>query len=250
MKPGLLTAALMGILFITGCKKQPIQPAPAPVPNEEHPRIAIKLNNDYLPAAKIDSAILLWELNGQAQQDKMEISNDTLFTETKNLLKGAGQLTVQIFSKVVLRQQNLQWEKRTALTLKEKQSVNWKAPANYDDAGWNPRVIMIDQPSKFTAIIALRPTDPYFLLKNVPAGFRIELERHYTRIPGGAEIVAGGTWKCNTVCTDARGIIENREFFRPLATQIAGREWKMVETGVGLFGPNNTSGPGFYFNHY
>jgi hypothetical protein len=250
MKPRLLTAALMSIVLLIACKKEITQPAPPPVPQEENPRLAIKLTTDYLPAAKIDSAILLWELNGQVQQAKMQLSNDTLFTETKNLTRGSGRLTVQIFSNVVLRYRKLQWEKRTDLTLKDKESVNWKAPANYDDADWNPRVILVDAASQFTAIIALRPTDPYFLLKNVPPGFKIELERNYTRIPGGAEIVAGGLWKCNTVCTDDRGMIENREFFRPLATQIIGREWKMVETGVGLFGPNYTSGPGFYFNHF
>lgn len=249
MKPTFLTAALLGLLFATGCKKDPVQPAPSP-PEEEAPRIAIKLNGDYLPAAKIDSANLIWELNGQVQEAKMELSNDTLFAETKSLAKGAGRLTVQVFSKVVLRYRNLQWERRTELTLKNKQSVNWKAPTGYEDAEWNPRVILIDPPSRFTAVIGLRPTDPYFLLKNVPPGFKIELERNYTRIPGGAEIVAGRLWRCNAVCTDARGIIEDREFFRPLATQIAGREWKMVETGVGLFGPNYTAGPGFYFNHY
>ena len=250
MKPGLLTAALLGMVLIIGCKKEATPPGRAPIPGDENPRLAIKLDQDYLTAAKIDSAILLWEINGQVQQAKLQLSNDTLFTETKNLTKGAGQLTVQIFSKIVLRFRNLQWEKRTNVSLQDKESVNWKAPASYDDVEWNPRVIMIDAPSRFTAIIALRPTDPYFLLKNIPAGFKIELERNYTRIPGGAEIVAGGLWKCNTICTDARGIIENREFFRPLATQIAGREWKMVETGVGLFGSNHTAGPGFYFNHF
>ena len=251
MKPGFLIAATFSLVLITACTKEPQKEPPAPPPPlEENPRVAVKLNAGYLPAASVDSAILLWELGSQVQTAKMQLSNDTLFTETKNFSKGSGRLTLQIFSKILLRHKNLQWEKRAELVLKDGEAVNWKAPAGYDDTAWNPRVILIDQPSQFTAIIGLRPTDPYFLLKNVPAGFKIELERNYTRIPGGAEIVAGGTWKCNTVCTDARGVIENREFFRPLATQIIGREWKMVETGVGLFGPNNTSGPGFYFNHY
>jgi hypothetical protein len=250
MKPGILTAILFSMALLTGCKKDPLPHKPTPESGEPNPRVAIKLNQDYLAAANIDSAILVWEINGQVQRAKMHLSNDTLFTETMNLTKGDGRLAVQIFSNIALRFRNLQWEKRVDVALKDKESVNWKAPANYDDAEWNPRVIMVDAPSRFTAIIALRPADPYFLLMNIPPGFKIELERNYTRIPGGAEIVAGGLWKCNTVCTDASGVIENREFFRPLATQIAGREWKMVETGVGLFGSNSTPGPGFYFNHY
>jgi hypothetical protein len=250
MRLGKLTAALMGLVLLAGCKKEPIKPTPAPAPAEENPRVAIKLNSGYLPAGKVDSAVLVWEINGQLQQATMQLSNDTLFTETKNLTRGAGRLTVQLFSQTTLRQQNLQWEKRTELTLREKESVNWPAPTGYDDAAWFPRVILIDAPSTFTAIVALRPADPYFFLKNIPAGFKIELERHYTRIPGGAEIVGGGLWKCNTVCTDARGIIENRQYFSNLPAQMAGREWKMVEIGIGLFGNNSTSGPGFYFNHY
>ena len=250
MKPRHFAAILLGIAFLAACKKEPSQQVPKPEPDEAAPRVAIKLNEAYLFAAKIDSATLLWEINGQAQEAKMQVSNDTLFAETKTLAKGAGRLTVQVFSNVKLRHQSLQWERREELTLKERQSVNWKAPADYNDAAWNPRVILQDNFTKFTAILALRPTDPYFCLLNVPAGYKIELDRNYTRIPGGAEIVAGGTWKCNTVCTDARGIIENREFFRPLAAQIVGREWKMVETGVGLFGPGGTSGGSLYFNHW
>ncbi|HYK56487.1 MAG TPA: hypothetical protein VEV15_08395, partial [Flavisolibacter sp.] len=115
---------------------------------------------------------------------------------------------------------------------------------------WFPRVILIDAPTNFTAIVALRPDDAYFLLKNIPAGFKIELERHYVATPGGAVIVGGGLWKCNTVCTDERGIIENRDFFRPLAGQMKDRVYKMVEVGIGLFGDNYSSGPGFYFNHW
>ena len=250
MKAKLLTAALLSVALITACKKTPPPCPPTPGAGEANPRVAIKLNQAYLSAANIDSATLVWEINGQVQEAKMQLSNDTLFTETTSLSKGTGQLTVQIYSTVLLRQQKLQWEKRTPLTMVEQASVHWEAPAHYDDAAWFPRVILVDGPTNFTAIVALRPADPYFLLKNVPAGFKIELERHYTRVPGGAVIVGGGLWKCNTICTDARGIIENREFFRNLPSQIGNQEWKMVGIGIGLFGSNNTVGPGFYFNHY
>jgi hypothetical protein len=250
MIPNLLTAVLLGITLLSSCKKERLTQNPPPSLDEQAPRIAIKLNPNYLSAEKIDSATLIWETTTGTQEAAMRVSNDTLFAQTNTLSKGNGRLTVQIFSNVKLRHQSLQWEKRVEITLPKKQSINWTAPTGYEDGGWNPRVILIDALSKLTAIIALRPTDPYFLLKNIPEGFKIELERNYARIPGGAEIVAGGLWRCNTVCTNPRGIIENREFFLPLAAQIAGREWKMVETGVGLFGPNGSSGGTLYFNHY
>ena len=247
MKPFFTPAILFVLLAATACKKEkpPLSP-----PTEKAARISVKLNSNYLAPANVDSAILIWENNGNVQQQKMQLSNDTLFTGLKNLHYGQGQLTVQVFSTIALRNRKLQWEKRTALTLMTNKSVNLDAPFHYDDPAWNPRVILVDEPTKFTAIVALRPSDPYFMLKNVPIGFKIELERNYVAIPGGAHIVGGGLWKCNTVCTDERGVIENREFFLPLPAKIGGQQWKMVEVGIGLFGPNYSSGPGFYFNHY
>lgn len=236
--------------LVFACRKKP-ESLPVPVPPvTEAPRVGIKLNNFYLGADKIDSATLLWETAGQTQEEKMQLSNDTLFVEMNKLTSGEGRLTIQVFSNVALRQQHLQFENRSEKLLTGKSSIHLAAPTGYEDPAWMPRVILIDRQTKFTAIVGLRPVDPYFLLKNIPVGFKIEHERNYTAIPGGAVIVGGGLWKCNTVCTDSRGIIENREYFKPLATQVGNKEWKMVETGVGLFGPNNSSGGVLYFNHW
>jgi hypothetical protein len=242
-------AACLAVLFVA-CEKKPGNlPKPLP-PSEEAPRIAVKLNSHYLGADRLDSAVLLWETGGQVQEEKMQLSNDTLYVEMKKLAPGNGRLTVQVFSKVVIRQRNLQFENRSEKTITGTQSIHLAAPTDYDDPAWMPRVIMIDPLSKLTAIVGLRPVDPYFLIKNIPPGFKIEHERNYTVIPGGAVYVGGGLWKCNTVCTDSRGIIENREYFKPLAEQVGNKEWKMVETGIGLFGPNHTSGGTLYFNHW
>ena len=246
----LLRTAICLLILFSACKKEEVNRPDPTVPEEKNHRIAIKLNSSYLPAEKVDSAVILWETNGQVQQEIMQRSNDTLFTKLTHLAKGEGRLTIQLFTKIELRQRHLQWEVRKDTVLKENVSFHLAAPTHYDDPAWFPRVILIDPWTKFTAIVALRPADPYFLLKNVPPGFKIELERNYTAVPGGAVIVGGGLWKCNTVCTDERGIIENREFFKPLKTQIGNREWKMVETGVGLFGPNHSSGGVLYFNHW
>ena len=124
------------------------------------------------------------------------------------------------------------------------------APLNFEDNNWFPRIIMSDALTNFTVIVALRPDDAYFLLKNIPTGFKIELERNYVATPGGAIILGSGLWKCNSVCTDSRGIIENRDYFRPLANQMKNRTYQMVEVGIGLFGDRYSSGPGFYFNHW
>ena len=244
----IVTAVLFAVAFVTGCRKPPISPLPAPP--EKKVGIAIKLNSTYLPADKIDSAVVLWEINGKLQQEKMQLSNDTLQINAKQLDKGAGLLTLQVYSNVRLRQRKLQWEKRWNVTLKADESIAVAAPAGFEDNLWHPRVIMTDPPYSFTAIVALRPDDSYFFMKDVPPGFKIELERNYVATPGGAVIIGGGLWKCNTVCTDVKGVIENREFFRPLSERMQGRTYKMVEVGIGLFGNNGMPGPGFYFNHW
>ncbi len=247
MKFRKISAVSAVLILLCACKKDGALSTPSP--GEKEFQIAVKLNNYMAPVA-IDSAIATWEINGQVQQTKMRLRNDTLYTIMKNVAEGNGRLTLQVFAKMQLHQQKLQWERRVDLTLKNNESVRWSSPTNLDDPAWLPRVILTDQGSKFTAIVGLRPADPYFFLKNVPPGFKIELARYYVNIPGGALIVGGGVWKCNNVCTDASGAIENREFFRSLATQIGKREWKMVEISIGLFGDNSTAGPGFYFNHY
>ncbi len=243
------TATVLGTLFIA-CGKDPENHLPPAPPVEEAARVAVKLNAGYLAADKVDSALLIWETTGKQQTEKMQLSGDTLFVEMKKLEQGAGLLTIQVFSKLAIRQRDLQFESRSEKTVSGNTSLNLAAPTGYDDPAWMPRVIMIDNQTGLTAIVGLRPVDPYFMLKNIPPGFKIEHERNYTAIPGGAVIVGGGLWKCNAVCTDSRGIIENREYFKPLAAQVGNKSWKMVETGIGLFGPNNSSGGVLYFNHW
>ena len=98
----------------------------------------------------------------------------------------------------------------------------------------------------------MHPGDPYFLIKNIPAQWsKIELERGYYIIPGGVESLAKGLWRCfDNNCADANGLIENREFFQFIPSQINNREWKMVEIGVAVSNDTPIPGPAFYFNHY
>ncbi|MCW3106046.1 MAG: hypothetical protein JWQ09_552, partial [Segetibacter sp.] len=184
MRRKIISALALSVTLFNSCKKDHQGTGQLPIVKEE--RIAVKLNSTYVPAAKIDSAIAIWEINGQLQQERMQVSNDTLFTDVKKFTAGNGRLTVQLYTKNELRQRRLQWEKRSDINLKHTESTTWNAPADLKDATWFPRIIMIDNPTSFTAIIALRPADPYFLLKNVPAGYKIELERGYYLIPGGA----------------------------------------------------------------
>lgn len=129
-------------------------------------------------------------MNGKVQTERLQLSHDTLFVNASTLDKGAGVLTVQLFTNIVLRQRKLQWEKRLETTIKPGQPVHWAAPLNFEDNNWFPKVILTDAPTNFTAIVALRPDDAYFLLKNVPPGFKIELERNYVATPAALKLWA------------------------------------------------------------
>lgn len=237
-----LSIAVAVILLTASCKKTNVPPV---VVNQD---LTIKLNTQYLPAAKIDSAMVTWDNGTRAVTKKMVLRNDSLVLPLQGFDKGDGTMTIQLFTQAKLKNENLQWEKRFTAKLETNSSFSFAAPTGYTDADWNPRVILIDGFTQLTAIVALRPEDSYFQVKNIPAAFpKVELERNYTRIPGGAEIIAGGTWKCNN-CAGAN--VENRNFFEYQKNLVAGKQWAMVEVGVGLFGNTPVGGAVLYFNYY
>jgi hypothetical protein len=148
MKTEVFSAVILVLFFIVSCKKDTAPPDSTPEPDKASPRIAIKLNIGYVTPSKIDSAVLLWEIAGKTRVAPLHLSNDTLYAITKDFRKGAGRLTVQIFSSVKLPNESLQFEKRTEVTLKEKQAINWAAPASYEDLGWNPASCILPITSK------------------------------------------------------------------------------------------------------
>jgi hypothetical protein len=64
-----------------------------------------------------------------------------------------------------------------------------------------PRVILTEGFTKFIAILGVRPDDPYFCLKNLPAKYPyIEFERGYYKIPVirlalNPAVVVDGRWR-------------------------------------------------------
>jgi hypothetical protein len=239
--PGVLLLA--AVFLVNACKKD----SKADDISTGNAGLEVRLNNQYMPGSKIDSAIAIWETGGQAETEKMVLSSDILSVSLKKFTPGNGRLTIQLYTKTKLGNHNLQWERRVDFSIEHSERIRMAGPANLEDLHWFPRIIMIDPPTGFTAIIALNPHDAYFLVKNIPPQWnKIELERGYYKIPGGAESVARGLWKCNNECT---GVIENRSFFEYLPLQIGNRPWRMVEIGVALYNNTQQPGPGIYFNH-
>lgn len=71
-------AATVVVVF-TACKKDDVMEPQRPG-QEEVKNLEVTLNNSYLPAAKLDSAFAIWEVNGTTQKVKLQLSNNILST--------------------------------------------------------------------------------------------------------------------------------------------------------------------------
>ena len=83
---------------------------------------------------------------------------------------------------------------------------------------------------KIDAVVGMRPTDPYFFVKQAEKNYReIWFSREYWRTKQGVQLVAGGLWKCMSNCLNAEGNILNEEFFKFLPNQIGTNTWNHIE---------------------
>src|SRR6478735_1749778 len=108
-----LTAVVFSGIIISGlllgaCKKNKEElKTPAGSGNLE-----IRLDTGYMPVNKIDSAIVEWKINGASKTIKLQLSGDTLRAPLQEFSEGNGQLTIQLYTKVKVSNNDLQWEKR------------------------------------------------------------------------------------------------------------------------------------------
>lgn len=191
--------------------------------------LQVALNESYMPAAKIDSALAIWEVNGTTQTVKLQQTANALTTSLDSFKKsGAGMLTVQLFSQTKIGNEPLQWEKRFTYTLDRAKPVSLTAPANIKDAAWNPRVISKYESfdGQFTAIIAVRPEDAYFELKGVAPAIakRIEIVRSFF-LNDTTTLVASRGWTGDASHLDTKGNLVDRQHFQNLMELLDGKEW-------------------------
>jgi len=174
MKHSIVFTLLAIMLILNACKKDTGNSDYS----ETNAGLQIQLSNSYMPPEKIDSAIVVWEINGQMHSEHMHLYSNRLEVPLKNFSQGYGKLTIQLFTKTKLKNFNLQWEKEVNITLVHTKSIILSGPSNIEDSAWFPRLIMIDQATNFTAIVALNPSDSYFRLINIPRQWnKLELER-------------------------------------------------------------------------
>jgi hypothetical protein len=228
MKLNLYIVSLIGcLLLLPSCKKEPAQQ-----PVVSKPQLSVALNAQYMPGSKVDSAFALWEINGQAQTLKMELHDDTLSADSKLFMEGDGKLIIQVFSHVKFENQYLsQWIQEKQVTIQHDKTIRFAGPASFTDSQWSPRVMLKDAIGHF-AVVALRPDDPYFFIKDVKSTVRkIQVARNYWNTIGGVAQVGGGEWQCIS-CANANGDIENKQFFSFLPSQIGTRTWNHIEVVI------------------
>jgi hypothetical protein len=221
-------------VVLWSCKKDTI-----PAPNPAWAQLEVVLNETYMPAAKIDSAVAIWEVNGSAQTVKLQVAGNKLTASLAQLSKaGAGTLAVQLYTQTKAYNQSLQWEKRFAYTLNRTTPVQLAAPVSIKDPSWNPRLIARSDiyMAHFTAIIALRPEDAYFELKDVAPGIaqRIEVVRSFYQNDRNT-LVASRGWVGDASKLDGKGNLTDRNHFSNLAEQIDGRAWNKYLVRASFF---------------
>lgn len=238
----LFSGIITGSLLLGACKKNKEEYKTPAGPGN----LAIKLDTSYMPVNKIDSALAVWEINGSSKTLKLQLSGDTLRAPLQEFSEGNGRLTIQLYTKVKVNNTDLQWEKRWQFELQHTEPLILQGPASYEDNNWMPRVILTESFTKFIAILAVRPDDPYFCLKNLPAKYPyIEFERGYYKIPGGVEYAGYGYYKCNGTCGTE---LEDRTFFAQMGNMVGIKPWTSLWMGVGLFSKTEINSYSVSFN--
>lgn len=229
-KPFLFIPAIAySLLILSSCAKKPVCPEPRP----ELKALAVALDKNYLGAGLVDSAFALWETGTQQQRILLSKSNDSLVAGLKQFATGQGRLSLQLFTQIKFGTSNSsQWVYSKEATINPNRELIVAGPGSFQDAHWKPRVEIKDAVGHF-AVVALRPDDPYFFVKDVADNLRkLVVGREYWRQGGGVFKVGGGEWQCSSNCRNSYGHVENSQFFSFLPDQIGNSSWNHIEITV------------------
>lgn len=204
-----------------------------PRPSPGNKNVNVILDRTYLGPALVDSAFAIWQSGDRETRVPLEQHNDTLLADAAHFQAGSGTLTIMLFSRLKFGGQYLsQWVLRGEANMTPGKELVIAGPSQFSDPQWSPRVELKDGIGHL-AIIALRPDDPYFFVKGVPAGvLEMVVARDYWKLGGGIVAIGGGEWRCSENCTNDSGHIENDQFFAFLPGQIGTKLWNHVEITV------------------
>lgn len=233
MKSSFLSIAILLVLIFSSCKKDPVIIKPI-----AKPLFSIKLDQQYLGSTGVDSAFVTWEANGQSQKVLLEKRNDSLIAQMDQFNEGTGKLSFQVLSNKKLRNQyKMQYIGSRDVSLQKTKAINFNGPTSLLDADWKPRVELWDVIGH-SAIIGIRPDDPYFLVKDVKTEvIKLTVDKSFWK---GLNMAGQGIFECRSGCS---GNIENSTAFSHLPEQIGTKEWNHIEIYV-LY-EKNLSGEGW-----
>jgi hypothetical protein len=215
----------LAALLVTSCRKdkheQPGPSSPA--------LLVIKVDRPYLSIAQVDSAFATWTVNGQQQRIQLNKHNDSLSVPINRFQNGSGQLELHIFANKKYRNQySSEFLFKKAVTIEGNTSIGFSGPASFLDPAWFPRVDLKDAIGH-RAIVALRPEDPFFLIKS-PGHATLEytVDRGYWKTVGGIALAGRDVWTCNNACTD----VPNEQHFLSLPGRIGNKPWNHISIAI------------------
>jgi hypothetical protein len=234
MNPKLTSFCIALIVLFSACKKDDI------ISGVHSKKITIQLDNQYVTSQKIDSAILISEWPGLSKRVRLQLNDNKLESTLSAFSQTAHKMTVQLFTKTTFNNKPLQFERDIALTPGVSESLLVNGPASFTDPKWKPRVILdyTGGGIRYTAIVALRISDPYFEILHLPQGWdrRITVFRGFYK-NDFTNMLHGSTWDCGNVCS---GNIVNREAFNHLPSQVNHLDFNKLAIEVGFYISHNT----------
>jgi len=207
--------------------------------------LTIDLDTNYMSGKKIDSAFATWTISGHAKTIKLAVEGNKLISSLAELSPGPGEMKITIYSNVKFVYFQSLWLQTKTLSFEFDEAITLKGPSGFNDQEWLPRVILHNDAMKIDAVAGMRPTDPYFFVKQADKNYReIFFSREYWRTKQGVQLIAGGAWNCKSNCLNADGDILNEEFFKFLPNRIGTTAWNHIEI---VFGYSFDSNGGGYF---
>ena len=229
MNPKLTGFSIALIVLFSSCKKDDF------ISGTHEKKLTIQLDNQYVTSQKIDSAVLISEWPGLSKRVRLQLNENQLESTLSEFSQTAHKITVQLFTKTTFNNKPLQFEKEVALTPGASESLVVNGPASFTDLTWKPRVILdyTGGNIRYTAIVALRPSDPYFEILHLPSGWdkRITVFRGFYKNEF-TNMLHGSTWNCGNVCS---GNTVNRESFNHLPAQVDHLDYNKMAIEVAFY---------------
>ncbi|HZH65338.1 MAG TPA: hypothetical protein VEY10_10645 [Flavisolibacter sp.] len=243
--------ALFTVLALSACKKGVDEPKSIPIEEKKYLNVVL---HPYLKPTEIDSAIAKWKVSGAEKSVRLSLRNDSLYADVQSFTRGAGTMTVQLFSNKKLENKSLQFERTVNLDLRHNSDVRINGPESIQDVNWRPRIIfsLLQNNSLIaTTIVAVRPGDNYFEFQKIDPAWRhrIIVERVYYKRGSPNHVIADGAWDCTNNCPGGSGDYINTTHFQFLAQQAGNRSWDRAAFLVRLYSaPNNAVESNFDHN--